>query len=125
MSDVSVSLGADSRQMAAELRTADRNFDQTMRGMVNKASQSGDSIGAKLFAGVSSRLTGLGAAVAAAFSIGKAIEKAGEIEQISRRFGDGAENVQKLGAAARAVGADMEIVSKGGFKAFVEAQKAL
>lgn len=44
---------------------------------------------------------------------------------MSRQFGDSPEEIQKLGAAVRKAGGDMETAAKGGFKAFIEAQKAV
>ncbi|MGA3170370.1 MAG: hypothetical protein ABSE62_05095 [Chthoniobacteraceae bacterium] len=67
-----------------------------------------------LFAGI-----GLGAMFAGA------MDRAKDVEEVSKKFGDTAENVQKLGNAVKLMGGDMDTVSKGGFKAFLEAQKAL
>ena len=65
------------------------------------------------------------AAVSAGFSVGKALEMATDISEVARRFNITAEDAQRLGAAARKMGTDMETVAKGGFKAFLEAQKAV
>jgi chemotaxis protein histidine kinase CheA len=75
--------------------------------------------------GFAHAVTGLFAGISLGAMFDRALEKAKDVHELARRFGDSAEDVQKLGAAAKKVGSDMETVSKGGFKAFLEAQKAL
>ena len=88
-------------------------FKACLDQMKEQAHGFAESVGT-LFAGI-----GLGAMFEGA------LEKAKGIEETSKKFGDTAENVQKLGNAVKLMGLDMDTVAKGGFKAFIEAQKAL
>lgn len=98
-------------------------------GLNSSAVKTGLAQVRRQFSELKTHVTGLFTGAAAGLSLGalfdKALEKAQDIHELSRRFGDSPEEVQKLGAAVKKVGGDMETATRGGFKAFLEAQKAV
>ena len=94
-------------------------------GLNSKAVKTGLASLRSEFTAFRGSIAGISTGILGAFSFQKAIDKALDIAPVARKFGITAEEAQKLGAAVKRAGGDMETASKGGWKAFAAAQKAL
>jgi len=94
-------------------------------GIKNAAFKAGLDEMKEQASGFAESVSGLFAGISLATMFEGALEKAKDVEELSKRLGETAENVQKLGTAAKLMGSNMEEVSKGGFRAYLAAQRAL
>lgn len=131
--DVTVKVGADSTQLTSGLNNANKSVDQFSKrteSLNAGFTKVKGSIGALGSAGVATfnKLTGaIGAAVAALGTLAgvkSLFDEAGRINDLSNRFGENAESIQKIGIAAQQSGTDLETVAKALSKAGIAAVEA-
>jgi len=101
MSDVQVTVGADSSNLATGLAKAERSVDQFGKSAASS------------FEKMKGAVLGVTAAFAAFGGLKSLLDNFGRVRDLADRFGESAEGIQRIGYAASQSGSDVETVVKG------------
>lgn len=133
MSDVKVKVGADTTGLQGGLAAADAKVTAfagktTLAGAAVGKLQAGmttlGAVGSKAMAGLQAAMGPLMVAFGAFMGLKGIADKAGDINDLSQRFGASAESMQRVKSAADQSGTSIETIAKGMNRAEIAAVKA-